>query len=186
MNTYDPLPGNFTKRKINDVKTNNKIKKMIKRLHTGPLWERHLPKDTLYVFLIASFAWLIVFYVLISQMVHAYQLPQTQYKALTEPVTTSQTTPEQQIRAIAKREAFPYVEYAIDLTWCESTHDPNASNTKGNYPPGSIDRGIWQINDYWHPEVSDQCAYDIECSSVWSMNHIVNGHQEEWTCDRLI
>lgn len=28
----------------------------------------------------------------------------------------------------------------------------------------SIDRGLWQINDHWHPEVSDSCAYDCACN----------------------
>lgn len=30
---------------------------------------------------------------------------------------------------------------------------------------GSNDRGIWQISAKWHPEVSDSCAYDVECST---------------------
>ena len=31
---------------------------------------------------------------------------------------------------------------------------------------GSRDRGIWQINDRWHPEVSDACAFDPGCSAL--------------------
>lgn len=29
----------------------------------------------------------------------------------------------------------------------------------------SLDRGMWEINDHWHPEVSDECAYDAVCST---------------------
>jgi len=29
---------------------------------------------------------------------------------------------------------------------------------------GSIDRGLWQINNEWHSEVSDSCAYDCSCN----------------------
>ena len=29
---------------------------------------------------------------------------------------------------------------------------------------GSIDRGLWQINDYWHKEVTDSCAYNCACN----------------------
>lgn len=29
----------------------------------------------------------------------------------------------------------------------------------------SIDRGLWQINSYWHKEVSDACAYDPICNA---------------------
>lgn len=31
-------------------------------------------------------------------------------------------------------------------------------------PNGSLDRGILQINDYYHWEVSDACAYNATCS----------------------
>ena len=30
--------------------------------------------------------------------------------------------------------------------------------------PGSLDRGILQINNFWHSEVSDQCAFDPQCA----------------------
>lgn len=30
---------------------------------------------------------------------------------------------------------------------------------------GSRDRGPWQINDKWHPEVGDSCAFDLACSA---------------------
>merc|ERR1712070_1036762 len=29
----------------------------------------------------------------------------------------------------------------------------------------SVDRGLWQINDYWHPECSNSCAYDCSCNA---------------------
>jgi hypothetical protein len=30
---------------------------------------------------------------------------------------------------------------------------------------GSTDRGLWQINDCWHPQVSDRCAYRAQCNA---------------------
>jgi hypothetical protein len=30
---------------------------------------------------------------------------------------------------------------------------------------GSIDRGLYQINSYWHSEVSDACSYDAWCAT---------------------
>lgn len=45
------------------------------------------------------------------------------------------------------------------------TFDPKITNTAGNTPP-STDRGILQINSYWHPEVSDACAFDPVCSAI--------------------
>ena len=32
-------------------------------------------------------------------------------------------------------------------------------------PTGSRDRGPWQINDREHPEVSDGCAFSLDCSA---------------------
>lgn len=38
-------------------------------------------------------------------------------------------------------------------------------NTAGNTPVGSRDRGPFMINDYWHPDVTDQCAFDLNCAA---------------------
>jgi hypothetical protein len=32
-------------------------------------------------------------------------------------------------------------------------------------PNGSVDRGLWQINSCWHPEVSDRCSYRAQCNA---------------------
>lgn len=45
----------------------------------------------------------------------------------------------------------------------ESALNPAATNTNNNTPP-STDRGILQINSYWHSEVSDACAFDPACA----------------------
>lgn len=48
-------------------------------------------------------------------------------------------------------------------------------------PYGSLDRGILQINDWYHYEVSDSCAFDAECSfrQAYRISH--NGTQyHEW------
>lgn len=91
-------------------------------------------------------------------------------------------TVEQQIRNIAEEQNFKWVDYLIRLAYCESRLDPNAYNPTNN----SHDRGIFQISRKWHPEVSDICAYDIRCSTEWTMQRINAGYQHEWVCDRLI
>ncbi|MFI9363319.1 hypothetical protein ACIG5E_20025 [Kitasatospora sp. NPDC053057] len=53
---------------------------------------------------------------------------------------------------------------AIAVGMAESSCDPLASNVQNNTPP-SRDRGLWEINDYWHPEVSDACAFDAQCNA---------------------
>lgn len=54
---------------------------------------------------------------------------------------------------------------AIAIGWAESSFIPDNVNTTGNYPVGSRDRGIWQINSAAHPEVSDSCAFDPVCAA---------------------
>ena len=91
---------------------------------------------------------------------------------------------ESQIREIAKENNFRWEDYLVRLAKCENTRlDPNAKNTEGNSPARSVDRGLWQINSYHHSEVSDECAFDVRCSTEWTMDRINNGYQHEWVCD---
>lgn len=43
----------------------------------------------------------------------------------------------------------------------ESSGIPSNTHTNSD---GTIDRGILQINSYWHSEVSDTCAFDPQCA----------------------
>lgn len=50
----------------------------------------------------------------------------------------------------------------------ESGCDPDAVGTNpptSGCPDGSRDRGAWQINDCYHPTVSDECAFDLKCNA---------------------
>lgn len=57
---------------------------------------------------------------------------------------------------------------ATAIAMAESNGNPSAKSynkkTKG-CPSGSLDRGLWQINDCYHPEVDDGCAYDASCNA---------------------
>jgi hypothetical protein len=57
----------------------------------------------------------------------------------------------------------------------ESGHHPEAIGDGGE------SRGLWQINKAWHPEVSDACAYDVTCSTDWSLERIRAGYVDEWS-----
>jgi hypothetical protein len=56
---------------------------------------------------------------------------------------------------------------AVAVGLAESGGDPRARHrnppTPG-CPGGSTDRGGWQLNDCYHPEVSDACAFDLACA----------------------
>lgn len=62
---------------------------------------------------------------------------------------------------------------AVAILIAESGLLSNATNSVGNTPP-STDRGIAQINSYWHPEVSDTCAFNTECA-IREMYRISSG-----------
>ena len=57
----------------------------------------------------------------------------------------------------------------------ESRHHPEATGDGGE------SRGLWQINKEWHPEVSDACAYNVRCSTDWSLERIRDGYANEWS-----
>lgn len=66
----------------------------------------------------------------------------------------------------------------LAVTKAESGWNPAAVNVAGNSPP-SRDRGLVQINDYWHPEVSDACAFDPACAAqaCWT----ISSHGTRWS-----
>jgi len=96
-------------------------------------------------------------------------------------------TVEEQIRQIAQEKGFEWVDYLVRLAKCENdTFNPKRINTKNNYPTNSIDRGIFMINDFWHKEVSDECAFDVRCATEWTIYRINAGYQNEWACNKII
>jgi len=54
------------------------------------------------------------------------------------------------------------VTTAAAVALAESGGETSAVGTNTD---GSRDRGLWQINDRWHPEVSDACAFDAGCNA---------------------
>ena len=95
-------------------------------------------------------------------------------------------TVEDKIRIIAKEEGFKWPDYLVRLANCESKLGKYKENKQGNYPQGSVDRGVFMINDYWHSEVSDEQAHDLDWATRWTIKRINAGYQGEWACDRII
>jgi hypothetical protein len=96
---------------------------------------------------------------------------------------TIEMSVENQIRSIAKEMNFKWENYLVKLAWCESRFKPLALNNNGAY---GIDRGLFQINDKYHKEVSNECSFSVACSTKWTINAINNGHQNWWVCDDII
>ena len=55
------------------------------------------------------------------------------------------------------------IALATAVARAESSFRPWITNTVGN--AHGTDRGLFQINDYWHPEVSDECAFSASCNT---------------------
>jgi hypothetical protein len=79
---------------------------------------------------------------------------------------------------------------ATAVALAESGCDPKAQGynpPSEDCPAGSIDRGAWQINSCYHPEVPDRCAYKLRCSAkaardIWSD---AGGSFNPWTAYKL-
>ncbi|WP_198348118.1 transglycosylase SLT domain-containing protein [Plantactinospora sp. KBS50] len=57
---------------------------------------------------------------------------------------------------------------AVAVAMAESSCNPSAVGSNGptsGCPYGSLDRGLWQINNCYHPTVTDTCAYDAQCNA---------------------
>jgi Lysozyme like domain len=74
---------------------------------------------------------------------------------------------------------------AVAVGLAESGGSPTA---RGPNPPtpgcltGSIDRGAWQLNDCYHPEVTDSCADDLACAASATYRISAAGTDwREWT-----
>jgi lysozyme-like protein len=57
---------------------------------------------------------------------------------------------------------------AVAIGLAESDCTTGARHPNGataGCPYGSLDRGLWQINDCYHAEVRDSCAYNAQCNA---------------------
>ena len=80
------------------------------------------------------------------------------------------------IRMVARQESVD-PDLAIRVADCESKLVPSAENRNKD---GSRDRGIFQINDKWHPEVDDATAFDIVLSTRFFCKAFKEGHLDWW------
>jgi len=71
---------------------------------------------------------------------------------------------------------------SVDAAWIVDHESQDGQNMRGD---DGQSRGYWMISKVWHPEVSDRCADDLECSTDWSLRRILAGHIREWSTWRL-
>jgi len=87
---------------------------------------------------------------------------------------------EDEIRYLADINNFPYPDYLVRLAKCESSLNPKAIGDSGK------SRGLFQIHKGYHPEITDEQAFDIAFATEWTMQKIMAGQQHLWSCDKII
>ncbi len=85
-------------------------------------------------------------------------------------------TIEQKIRRIAKEESVD-PDLAVKVATCESKLNPTARNYNS---ADSVDRGLFQINSKWHPEVTDAQADDPEYATRFFCKAFKEGNLSWW------
>lgn len=89
-------------------------------------------------------------------------------------------TVEELIRKIARQENVD-PDLAVKIARCESGLNPAAKNINAN---GSIDRGVFQWNDKYHPEINDSAAYDTERATRAFCKAFKNGNIDWWNASK--
>jgi hypothetical protein len=107
--------------------------------------------------------------------------PEIQLIELPNKVATTENTKrvEFRIREIADQMDFEYPDYLVRLAFCESSLNPLAVGDSGK------SRGLFQIHKNYHPNITDQEAFDIEFSTKWTIEQINLGKQSMWTCNEI-
>jgi len=89
-------------------------------------------------------------------------------------------TVEETIRRVANEEMVD-PDLAVKVARCESNLNPKVVNINAD---GSQDKGLFQINNKWHPEVTDQEAFNIEASTRFFCKAFKAGHLDWWNATK--
>lgn len=89
-----------------------------------------------------------------------------------------------QIKAISDAVAPEYTDYLLRLARYEGVYNVKQRNV--NRKDGSVDRGIFQINNKYFPEVTDEMADDLTFATLWAIAAIEAGKQNRWVADRYV
>lgn len=89
-------------------------------------------------------------------------------------------TTESLIRKVAKEQGID-PELAVRVAKCESNFDHKAVNINTD---GSRDRGLFQWNSKWHPEVSDEQAFNPITATQLFCKAFKENHLDWWNATR--
>lgn len=100
--------------------------------------------------------------------------------------SASQLAVASRVVAIAREEKYDRLSFLLALADCESSLDPANSNTKGNNPSWSKDRGLFMWNSHWQKDVSDTCAYNLDCATREAIKDLKAGRASQWMCTAIV
>ena len=110
----------------------------------------------------------------------------------TEAVETITITWQDEVKAMI-RDAGLDVDLADRIIqheswWKEDNKHWNNAIVRNNkiVQPAHWDRGLWMISEYWHPEVSDECAFDWFCSTREAIRIWKNRGPQEWVAYQYV
>jgi len=86
-------------------------------------------------------------------------------------------TIKERIRDVAKEMSVDS-DLAVRVAQCESGLDSQAVNKNSD---GSLDRGLFQWNNKWHPEITDEIAFDVEKSTKEFCKAVKNDNLSWWS-----
>jgi len=72
-------------------------------------------------------------------------------------------------------------DLAVAVAHCESGLNPSATNKNKD---GSIDRGLYQWNNKYHPEITDEMAFNPETATDLFLKAIAAGHLSWWSASQ--
>ena len=65
--------------------------------------------------------------------------------------------------------------------------DPKAVNDNQVWGGVGVDKGLYQINSFYHPEVSDECAFNYKCNIAYAYKLFkARGDFSAWTCGKVL
>ena len=95
------------------------------------------------------------------------------------PEAKTETVEQTIIRITKERGIDPAL--AVRVARCESGLNPAAININTDK---SKDRGLFQWNDKWHPEITDEIAFDPECATRAFCDAVSSGNISWWNASK--
>jgi hypothetical protein len=74
------------------------------------------------------------------------------------------------------------IKWVLGKLWNESRWDQYAIGVNKG---GTVDRGIAQWNNYYHPEVTNECAFSVECAVAELVKYRRDGKDIWYASDNL-